>query len=118
MTAPGVLPCPWCGKPLYARPYRFNPHAECRTEGCFGRKMPVVSLDVPSDVAAYNTRAPAEVTEEAAIERVRVAIRDGWGDGCSRSCTREKGVHERCSCWEMAKITARAALAAIPEGGL
>lgn len=70
---PPLEPCPWCGKPLYSRAVRVNPLAVCVTEGCYGRKMPVVSLDVPSDVAAYNTRAPAPPTE-AMVERVARAI--------------------------------------------
>jgi hypothetical protein len=88
MTSPEAVelnrlePCPFCGKPLYVR-NSVNPHARCKTEGCFGAKMPVVNLDVPSDVAAWNTRAlrqasPMVVTDE---ERIGWAIfvADGHG---------------------------------------
>lgn len=33
-----------------------NPRAKCATEGCWGGKLPVLSLDIPEHVAAYNTR--------------------------------------------------------------
>jgi hypothetical protein len=36
-----------------------NPKAKCETEDCMGGKLPVICLDVPSQVEAWNTRAVA-----------------------------------------------------------
>jgi hypothetical protein len=52
-----LLPCPFCGNQLRRSPAKINPSARCVTEGCYGAKMPVVNLDVPADVAAWNRRA-------------------------------------------------------------
>lgn len=49
--------CPFCGEQLFRSSRPVNPKAYCRTEGCFGSKMPVVNLDDPVFVAAWNTRA-------------------------------------------------------------
>lgn len=38
----------------------MNPKARCATEDCMGGKLPVIALDVPSDVAAWNTRRCAQ----------------------------------------------------------
>lgn len=54
-----LAPCPFCGSALHVRS-GVNPRAQCPTEGCFGRKMPVVNLDVLEDVVAWNTRALAD----------------------------------------------------------
>ncbi len=51
-----LQPCPFCGLPLTGKENRANPSARCKTEDCYGNKMPVVNLDVPSDVAAWNRR--------------------------------------------------------------
>lgn len=66
-TQAGLLPCPWCHKPLTHGSRKFNPHARCTTEGCFGAKMPVVNTDQPDEVAAWNTRPspPADAVERA-----------------------------------------------------
>ena len=63
---PHLESCPWCGCALYAVWRRANPRASCKTEGCFGRKMAVVNLDDPSDVAAWNCRAPAPASQPVA----------------------------------------------------
>lgn len=49
--------CPFCGCDLYRKKGKHNPAAYCITENCYGSKMPVVNLDVPEDVAAWNRRA-------------------------------------------------------------
>ena len=67
---PHLEPCPWCGCALYAVWRRANPRASCKTEGCFGRKMAVVNLDDPSDVAAWNCRAPAPAPTDAEIDAI------------------------------------------------
>ncbi len=51
-----LQPCPFCRQPLTGKENRANPSARCKTEGCYGNKMPSVNLDVPSDVAAWNRR--------------------------------------------------------------
>lgn len=53
-----LLPCPFCGRPLTRGSRQINPHARCTTEDCYGNKMPVVNLDVPASVSAWNKRAP------------------------------------------------------------
>lgn len=64
VIAEGLKKCPFCG----IRPTATirgpgmianNPKAKCYTDDCMGRKLPVISLDVQSDVDAWNTRADA-----------------------------------------------------------
>lgn len=52
-----LKPCPFCGAVLDAQWDRPNPKARCCTEGCKGRQLPVLNLDAPEDIAAWNTRA-------------------------------------------------------------
>lgn len=52
-----LLPCPFCGCALEAHWRRANPKAMCRTEGCVGAKLPILNLDQPEAIAAWNTRA-------------------------------------------------------------
>ena len=54
---PRLEPCPFCGKPLAVRWRKINPKASCRTPECWGGKLPVLQLDIPEYVAAWNTRA-------------------------------------------------------------
>ena len=54
---PKLKPCPFCGKDLAIRWRRINPKASCQTPECWGAKLPVLQLDVPEFVAAWNTRA-------------------------------------------------------------
>lgn len=53
--------CPFCGKQLTlhirgAGDKAFNPYASCKTAGCYGNKLPVLCLDVPEDVHAWQQR--------------------------------------------------------------
>ncbi|UBQ44605.1 hypothetical protein [Comamonas thiooxydans] len=64
-VADSLKHCPFCGKRLDASirgpgVYAINPKARCITEDCWGSKLPVLPLDVPEFVAAYNTRAPGQ----------------------------------------------------------
>jgi len=52
-----LLPCPFCGQQLARGSRRINRYARCTTEDCYGAKAPVVNLDVPGSVAAWNKRA-------------------------------------------------------------
>lgn len=57
----GLMPCPFCGKELNRRDRKssVNPRAWCATPECFGAKAPVVNLDDPLSVQAWNTRPEA-----------------------------------------------------------
>lgn len=61
-VADSLLVCPFCGaKPITsirgAKDQAMNPKAKCETGDCMGSKLPVICLDVPGHVAAWNTRA-------------------------------------------------------------
>ena len=61
-VADSLLACPFCGvKPTAnirgAKDMAVNPRAKCETEGCMAGKLPVICLDNPDDLAAWNTRA-------------------------------------------------------------
>lgn len=54
--------CPFCGtKPVASIRgtglNASNPRAKCETEDCMGSKLPAISLDIPDQVQAWNTRA-------------------------------------------------------------
>lgn len=54
--------CPFCGEKLTATlrgtgDVAPNPKASCKTVGCYGARLPVLCLDIPEDVAAFNLRA-------------------------------------------------------------
>ena len=53
---PPLEPCPFCGLRLHGVWRKRNPKAKCETEGCWGAKLPVMGLDVPEQVDAWNTR--------------------------------------------------------------
>ncbi len=55
-------PCPFCGNALTPtlrgrNSVVINPRANCKTVDCWGARLPVLSLDVPQDVEAWNKRA-------------------------------------------------------------
>jgi hypothetical protein len=54
---PKLDPCPFCGHHLQVTWRRANPKAKCATVDCWGGKSPVVMLDIPEQVAAWNQRA-------------------------------------------------------------
>lgn len=56
---PELKPCPFCGQPLNVRWRKMNPKANCATPGCWGGKLPVLQLDIPEFVEAWNTRPNA-----------------------------------------------------------
>ena len=60
--------CPFCGIALTANirgagDVAPNPKASCKTEGCYGSRLPVLCLDIPEDVAAWNFRAALSKTK-------------------------------------------------------
>lgn len=60
-VADSLLACPFCGARLTvnirgAGEMAINPKAKCETEDCMGSKLPVICLDSPEHVAAWNTR--------------------------------------------------------------
>lgn len=57
-----LKPCPFCGQHLVASirgasEKATNPKASCKTEDCYGARLPVLCLDIPEDVEAWNRRA-------------------------------------------------------------
>ncbi len=56
-SPPELKPCPFCGQPLNVRWRKINPKANCATQDCWGGKLPVLQLDIPEFVAAWNTRS-------------------------------------------------------------
>lgn len=64
-----LRPCPFCGKALYVKARRSNPYARCNTEGCKATQLPLLNLDQPDDVAAWNQRAvPCKVCSTPATQ--------------------------------------------------
>ncbi len=60
--ADSLQACPFCGSKLAASirgkgGRASNPKAKCVTEDCMGSKLPVICLDVPSQVSGWNRRA-------------------------------------------------------------
>lgn len=85
-VAETLLPCPFCGvEPEVlirgAGEYAKNPKARCRTEECAGASLPVVCIDVPEQVEAWNRRDNTEIeklrlAEEGAKEAFSVIVQD------------------------------------------
>lgn len=64
-VAASLLACPFCGKKPLAvirgsGDLAPNPKAKCQTEDCMGGLLPVICLDVQSQVDAWNTRKEPE----------------------------------------------------------
>lgn len=66
--------CPFCGLEPYRKVGKLNPYAVCKTDNCFGAKMPVVALDVPEQIEQWNTRSlnANAVTRDLVEQRTRV----------------------------------------------
>lgn len=62
-----LKPCPFCGNAPVVNSCKFNPYARCETDGCKGSKLPMLNMDDPSDIAAWNMRA-VEDTLKVEIE--------------------------------------------------
>lgn len=78
-----------------------------------------------ADVAEMLDEAPspagALTAEKAdAIEAGRIAIRDKWGDGCSRGCSLESDRDRSCSCQAMAIFVIEAVVENVqaPDAGI
>lgn len=61
-AADSLKACPFCGAKPVAKirgrgPQAVNPTARCATTDCMASKLPVICLDVPDQVNAWNTRA-------------------------------------------------------------
>lgn len=72
--------CPFCGKQLTlhmrgAGDKAFNPYASCKTDRCYGSKLPVLCLDVAEDVHAWQQR-------ESAVRQDDKALLDFLQDEC------------------------------------
>jgi len=64
-----LAPCPFCGEVLKAQWDRPNPKARCHTAGCKAGQLPVLNLDQPNDVAAWNRRLSRSEPEAAQAQR-------------------------------------------------
>lgn len=64
-----LLPCPFCGQELKRKERKHNPYARCVTEGCKGAQLPLLNLDQPDDIAAWQARA--------AVQPAGVAVPEG-----------------------------------------
>lgn len=53
---PQLLPCPFCGESLTLTWRKTNPKARCSTQNCWGGKLPVLPLDHPESIVAWNKR--------------------------------------------------------------
>lgn len=101
-----LLPCPWCRQPLYVRTARANPYGQCRTPDCFGSRMPVVNLDDPQSVAAWNRRpAPPQPVQDV-MERA-TAVFESIPSPCDCKdngglISMSEGEYHRYSCPEVA----------------
>lgn len=62
---PALEPCPFCGVAPTVRWSKNNPRASCKTPECWGGKLPVLLLDVPEFVEAWNTRGGVLQTPKA-----------------------------------------------------
>ena len=85
---PDLKPCPFCGADLDVKWARNNPSARCVTADCMGAKLPVICLDVPGSIEAWNTRAAARETPFQAGQRLRreLMIKSYlWGAGSTIS---------------------------------
>lgn len=51
-----IKPCPFCGKELEIIDEHNELRARCATRQCKGGKMPMLHMDSPADVAAWNMR--------------------------------------------------------------
>lgn len=78
MTKTVLKSCPFCGKPLFEKHRKANPYALCKTEGCKGAQLPMLNLDQPDDIDAWNQRiAPAAPQGEAEyldVDGLRVGV--------------------------------------------
>ncbi len=68
LEAPFLKPCPFCGCELESRWNRNNPSARCVTEDCMGSKLPVLCLDVPGSIEAWNARAVEQPAQSVAVQ--------------------------------------------------
>ena len=59
-----LKPCPFCGNPLTLKVGRANPSGRCETEGCTAASLPVLNLDDPQRIAAWNRRAALEAEQQ------------------------------------------------------
>lgn len=52
-----LKPCPFCGKKLFIVDRKNNPYARCSSDECYGRKLPLLNLDDPGAIKAWNKRS-------------------------------------------------------------
>jgi hypothetical protein len=72
-----LKPCPFCGKKLKVVERKYNPYAQCITEGCKGAQLPLLNIELPEDVARWNSRGiDAQHARDSAELRRLCAARD------------------------------------------
>lgn len=108
--AAALLPCPFCGaKPVEtirgAGDTAPNPKARCITDGCAGSNLPVICLDVPENVSAWNQRAP----QPAQWQPIETAPQDGTviiGYNNGRVGNASRVQRDDCEMWTFAGTSA------------
>lgn len=75
-----LKPCPFCGNPLTLKVGRANPSGRCETEGCIAASLPVLNLDDPQRIAAWNRRAALEAEPQDTTVLVRLHRPEGYED--------------------------------------
>lgn len=117
---PYLEPCPFCGQPLTLKIARANPSGRCKTPECTGASLPVLNLDEPDKIAAWNRRAPPALpaAPQAGIAASSLMWPDAtWGLVCDATLAALQRVEPaNVGSRQAIRSVIEAALAAAPTG--